>query len=444
MILKGFAMLQTINVVDAICGAGKTTWAIQYINESNERNKKLAFGDAGEKEKFIFVTPFLEEIKRIKENTDIDFVDPQAIDGHNSKMKHLQALITAEKSIVTTHALFKKLDLYTLDMIEDAGYTLVMDEVANVLEQYEITKSDIDLLIANETISFGKKGKVKWLDDDYKGKFSDMRILAESDNLILQNETAMFWTMNTSAFECFDEIFVLTYLFDGQTQCSYYKANDIKFKKFSVKNINGRYELIDYEPSLEPRKELYDLLHIYEEPQNSKKSPLNSNYDSRKKLTRNQKRGLLSTTWFKSASENDVDQLRKNLLNYFRTVVPTENDRIFWTTIKEFAPKLKNAKCKFNKKDERIKDNFVPVNVRATNDYAERTAMAYVYNRFINPMERNFFKEYEVNVNEDALAVSDLIQFLFRGCIRNGQPMNCYIPSDRMRKLLKDWSEFKI
>lgn len=445
MEIRSFGMTQTINVIDAICGAGKTSWAIQKINDSINKNKKLAFGEAFEQEKFIYVTPFLREVERIQENTNIDFVEPEAIKGYGTKMKHFQGLINAGKSIVTTHELFKKLDLDTLDAIEEMGYTLIMDEVANVLQQYEISKSDIDLLIHNGTIKIGEKNKVMWLDEDYTGKFSDMKILAESDNLVLQNGAAMFWTMNTRAFEAFEEVYILTYLFDGQTQCSYYKANDIKFKKFSVNNIYGRYELIEYNTSIEPRKKLYNLLTIYEDPENTRKSLMNSNFDSREKLTHQQQQSQLCTTWFKKhATTENIEQLNKNLRNYFRTVVPTENEKIFWTTIKDFAPKIKNAKCKYNSKGLRDKDNFVSINARATNSYSKCTAMAYVYNRYINPMERNFFAEYDIKVNEDMLAVSDLIQFLFRGCIRNGESMNCYIPSERMRNLLKDWAEYKI
>ncbi|MFJ8263528.1 hypothetical protein ACIQ4I_16490 [Rummeliibacillus sp. NPDC094406] len=101
-------------------------------------------------------------------------------------------------------------------------------------------------------------------------------------------------------------------------------------------------------------------------------------------------------------------------------------------------------KCKFDKKGNREKDNFLPFNARATNNYGDRNAMAYVYNRFMNPNEKKFFTSRGVNVNEDLLAVSDLIQFIFRGCIRNGEPMNCYIPSERMRSLLKQWANFEV
>lgn len=435
--VKNFGVSRVMNIIDAICGAGKTSWAIQYMNET--------LNDFGNEKKFIFVTPFLDEVERIKKATNIEFFEPKASKGKGSKMEHFRAMVILGQSIVTTHALFKNLDLDTLDMIEEAGYTLIMDEVANVLEQYDIEKSDIDLLLHKNTIEIEEDGTVIWLDDTYKGEFSNLKILAESENLILRNGYFMFWTMNTRAFEAFEEVFVLTYLFDAQAQCNYYKMKDIKFKKHSVKNIDGCFELIEYNPQVEPRKKLYNLLNIYEDYQNGKSvSKLNTNFDSREHLTDRQKRGELSSTWFKHASEKDLKQLSNNLNNYFRNQAPADNDNLYWTTVKEFAPKLKNPKCKLNKKDERDKDNFLAFNARATNDYGHCTSVAFVYNRFINPLERNFFASYNVNIDEDLLAVSDLIQFLFRGCIRNGEPMNCYIPAERMRILLKDWSEYKI
>lgn len=444
--MQSFGITQTMNVVDAVPGSGKTSWAIQHINESNEKLKDLAFGE--EHEKFIYVTPYLDEVDRIKQATNIGFVDPEIINGKGSKMKHFRALIIAGQSIVTTHALFKKLDLNTLDLIEEAGYTLIMDEVANVMEQYNIDNDDFDMLIRDGMIEIKNDGTVVWLHENYNGsRFYNIKILAQSENLTNIDGVALYWTMNTRAFEAFEEVYVLTYLFDGQSQCGYYKANDIKFKKFSVALIDDTYELIDYDPKVEPRKELYDLLLIHEDSQNSngRKSTLNSNFDSREKLTVNQKRTQLSSTWFdKHASEDDLKQIKNNLNNYFSKVVSTTNDNLYWTTKKNMAAVLKNPKCKYNKKDDRTKDNFLSFNTRATNSYSHCTAMAFVYNRFVNPMEKRFFQNYGVEINEDMLALSDLIQFVFRGCIRNGEKMNCYIPADRMRSLLKDWSEYQI
>lgn len=42
-----------VTVVDAIMGAGKTSWVIDYLNHNRDEN-------------FIYVTPFVDETERIK------------------------------------------------------------------------------------------------------------------------------------------------------------------------------------------------------------------------------------------------------------------------------------------------------------------------------------------------------------------------------------------
>ncbi|KQU22164.1 hypothetical protein ASG65_20840 [Bacillus sp. Leaf13] len=434
----------TIKVVDAICGAGKTSWAIQNINDS----EKVGFGNSEQYEKkYIYVTPFLKEVERVINSTKADFFQPEAQKGKGSKIEHFRMLVELGKSIVTTHELFKRLDLDTLDEIEAAGYILIMDEVANVLESINISQKEIGYLLDWGVIEVDELGKVTWLDDDYgldheDKRFRDIKIIAESENLYILQEKAMYWTMNVKSFESFDEVYILTYLFDAQEQKSYYKLHDVEYTKHSVQKVDERYELIEYNPAVEPRKELYDLLNIYEDYQNEggRPSVLNSNFV----VDGKQKRGTLSSNWFKNASEKDLKQLKNNSNNYLRNICPTHNDNVFWTTKKKYAPVLKNPKCKYNKKDDRTKDNFVSFNARATNNYADCTSMIYIYNRFMNPYDKQFFTTRNIDMNEDLLAVSDLIQFIFRGCIRKGEPMNCYIPAERMRTLLKRWADFEI
>lgn len=436
--------MKKIKVIDAICGAGKTSYAIQMIND----NTKAGFGVDGNfytsDKKFIYVTPFLSEVERVLNNTKAEFSEPTNKNG--SKYQHVKRLIEDGKSIVMTHELFSRLDDETLSDIEFEGYTLIMDEVANVLEQIPAYHKDIEYLLKAGAIEITDDNEIIWIDDDYEvtdeSKYRDIKVLSERGNLFIDNGNIVFWTMPVQSFLCFEEVYLLTYLFDGQIQKYYYDFHEIDYEKYSVqKNSEGRYELIKYNPKLEKREEIKKLLNIYEDyqPKKGRGSYLNSNYDSRAKKSNYQ----LSGTWLRTAPEEDLNQLKKNLVSYFRTQCPTDNDKIFWTTLKETAPKLKNAKCKFNKKNDRTKDNYVPLNIRATNDYADCTAMAYIYNRFMNPIEKNFFNKRGIKVDEDQLAMSDLIQLLFRGCIRKGEPMNCYIPSSRMRHLLEQWLNYE-
>jgi hypothetical protein len=57
----------------------------------------------------------------------------------------------------------------------------------------------------------------------------------------------------------------------------------------------------------------------------------------------------------------------------------------------------------------------------------------------MNPIEERFFSEHNIKVDEELLALSDLLQWIFRSSIREGKPINIYIPSKRMRELLIKW-----
>ena len=41
-----------VTVVDCICGSGKTSWAIDYMNTNTNK-------------KFIYITPYLDEVERV-------------------------------------------------------------------------------------------------------------------------------------------------------------------------------------------------------------------------------------------------------------------------------------------------------------------------------------------------------------------------------------------
>ncbi|WP_191566223.1 hypothetical protein [Metabacillus idriensis] len=435
-----------IKVIDAICGAGKTSYAIQNING---QAIQVGFGDRityTSDKRFIYVTPFLSEVKRIKESTLLEFFEPEASYKNGSKSNHVKSLIEEGCNIVMSHELFARLEDETLIDIEEMGYTLFMDEVANVLETYNdkdiSIKDDFRLLKHQGIIDIDWDGQVLWKDPLYSGRFNDIKLLSQKKNLFLHNGVILFWTMPVDNFKAFDEVYILTYLFDGQIQRYYYDMYEIEYRKYSVcRNEEGKYELLEYNKSLEPRGEIGRLLNIYEDYKKGKSvSKLNTNY----LIKKNNPERALSKSWFEKAEDDQIDQLKKNLVTFFKSQSKAKSSELFWTTFKRQTLVLKNERCKLNKKDDRSKDNFVPFNTRATNDYANRKATAFVLNRFMNPNEKQFFSYRGIEVDENLLAVSDLIQFLFRGSIRKGEQMSCYIPSQRMRTLLYMWIDFEI
>lgn len=416
-------MNSKITVVDAKCGSGKSSWSIQYMKEP--------FSGM-----FIYVTPYLSEIQRVIESTNGDFKEPSNNNSKGSKIEGLRNLIVRGENIACTHELFKLCDKEILELIKEAGYTLILDEVLNVINPISITSNDLKMLIDTKTIEVDETtGYIKWKNEEYTGKFEELKHLSKNDNLFLFNNTFIFWTLHHESFEAFKEVYILTYLFDGQIQKYYYNLHNFKYEKKSVIKEGDRYKLVDYNPKLDNREEIANRLNIYED---KGKSKLNSNFC--KKPTNN----MFSSTWLKRCSDETLNQINKNISLYFRGVNGTSK-KSFWTSIKSVAPKLKNNRATYYATER--KDNFVSVNIRATNEYKDCTSCAYVYNRFMNPIEKAFFEFHGVKVDEDTLAVSDLIQFIFRGTIRNDQDdtiLNVYIPSLRMRNLLYKFLKYEI
>lgn len=130
-----------------------------------------------------------------------------------------------------------------------------------------------------------------------------------------------------------------------------------------------------------------------------------------------------------------MERLRKNLYTYFRNEAKAKSNDIIWTTRKDYG------NVKGGLKGKGYSKGFIVLNQRATNDYAEKHNLAYVYNRFMNPYEKTFFQSAGIEVNEELLALSDLLQWVWRSAIRKNpaEPITIYIPSTRMRNLLKGW-----
>ena len=52
------------------------------------------------------------------------------------------------------------------------------------------------------------------------------------------------------------------------------------------------------------------------------------------------------------------------------------------------------------------------------------------------------FSRYGVSVDNDAFALAEMLQWIWRSAIRDDKSINIYIPSERMRNLLIGWLAF--
>ena len=440
-------MENEVTVVDSIMGTGKTSWAIQFMNEHPEQH-------------YVFVTPFLDEVKRIiKSCPDGYFCQPDYRNGR--KIDDFNMLLMEGRNIVVTHSTFSNATEETYEYIANGNYILFLDEVLDILVDFNdatndnITHDDIKLMLQKDFISFDGCGKVEWKTESYlDSKYGNVERIARNGNLYYLDGN-LYWQFPPKIFTCFQKMYLLTYLFDGSLLKPYFEYHEIPYELAGVcKDSNGKYELTGRRDDKEERRRLKELITICSDRK------LNA-YDAES----------LSMDWFKRASKGNrkhLIRLRTNLYNYFRNIAKAKSSEIMWSCPKDYMTKLQGKGYTETRKptseerealqniskaeQERFRKKlkcFVPCNARATNDFRERSVLAYALNKYVNPQIKNYFSyknrvsKTNIAVNQDKLALSQLIQWIWRSRIRDGKPIMIYIPSTRMRNLFMEWLDGK-
>lgn len=395
-------------------GSGKSTWAIKYINANPQK-------------KFLCVVPLLDECERYKENTNIDIVDPEK---WGNKWRHFKWLVENEQNIVTTHALIQKMDLDMLELLKSKDYILMIDECLDVLLPYKISKDDVRIIFNENLVSLDEDGFLVWNEDKnpYKGVYNDIKRLCSFKSLMgfkkdNSDELAriLMWNFPVDFFKCFEESYIFTYLWEGSIQKSYFDIHGIEYKKYML----DKGELIEHDIDLEyqKRKNVVGLIDIYEGKFNNIGAKIG-------------KSNPLSKSWYVDKKKKNIaifEQLKNNTENYFRSVTNTDGEYNMYTVFNTYQKYVKGRRY------SRDKVNFVACNARGTNKYKNKKALAYLINFFITPDIKLFVEHYNICFDEDLYALSALLQWIWRSQIRDGKPIQIYIPSERMRGLLKHW-----
>ena len=402
-----------IKVIDDVCGKGKTTYAI------NEMKKGVIEG-----KQYLYITPFKKETERIQEEIP-DMEIPNKKD-EKTKKASIERFLTEGKSIAATHQLFKSLDEQTLKLLQANDYTLIIDEVLDVIEQVSVTKKDLDIIMES-FIDVDADNKVKWRDKNYQGKFEQYKQLADTNNLYLykdkeDNAVGLFWEFPYQIFAAFREVYIITYLFDCQLMAMYFKSRGLTWQKYSLENC----QLTSYQYN-KIGKSLFNILQ-------GKKH--NGYGDKRTSLS---KAWLLRKT--KNIAETSNSQITKSkAYNIFRNgclewnIGKIKASDMIWTTYKDaFKRNLVYIGS--------AKSSFLELNSRATNKYQHCHYIFYLCNLFFNPLLKQYFQQQNIEVNEDDWALSMLIQFVCRSAMRKGEKVYLYIPSSRMRNIFMDYLE---
>ena len=426
-----------IYVIDAPCGAGKTSWAIQEMNSRHD-------------DSFIYCTPFLDEVGRIREACGYSrFKEPIPYSG--SKLDNFNELLAIGESVAVTHSTFLNATPETLELLYEGGYTLIMDEALDVVEEFNklhsvensprqsMTKKDIAMLIEQGMIVIEGDHRVKWNCGEYgnDSKFAEVERLTKLGRLYFVRDKLLVTVFPPEMFSLFESIYVLTYIFESSVLKYYFDLFGIGYEKVSLECVVSAYTIIPYstDADIAFRKKCKALISICDD----------------EKLNPNRS---LSKHWYSGVDSSVFRELKNDMRSFFSSCHAHSND-IMWTCPKEYKDNLsgKGFTCKRNmtkeekrlpekerKELEKALDCFVSCNARATNIYRDRWALAYMYNMHFNPMLINgMFTDRGIHVDEEAYALSLLLQWICRSRIRDGKPIVIYLPSKRMRRLLTQW-----
>ena len=398
-------------------GTGKTSGMIKYINTHPH-------------EKYMFITPFISEIKRVIENCPLlNFHQPE--DNNFGKLADIKNLIANGENIASTHALFYLFDKSIINLIQKSGYILILDEVLEIIEPIKISKKDMHMLTHDNIIFIDENNTLSAIDKTYRGvenKFNREIQTIKNHHVIIQKSTIsnidkeykdidknapILCLFNSNIFKCFSDIFVLTYLFEGSIMQSYFKLFDLQWDYFYINNYKiytGKYNDYDFKVTAN------NLINLY----NGNLNKIGDNY------------GALSATWFKNIKkQKEHIVLKNNMHNYFRNIVKSNCNKPAWSTITGYNDRIKD---KFAPKGF-TKNCFIPCNARATNRYSHKTDLIYALNVYPNPLIFTYLIQNNIYLDKNAYALSQLIQWIWRSAIRNNQPINLYLPSARMREI---------
>jgi hypothetical protein len=474
-----------ILVLDSHPGSGKTTWAIQKMNR--ERN-----------DRFIYITPYLTEVKRIQESCEgMNFVAPEPkFNGEiKSKMADFSRAIMEGRNIVSTHALFSALNDETIEMIYINGYTLILDEVMNVVEPFE-SLWDENLRVEGENTIYDskemqKKRKNRLRAMETVSQFLNMKVMTRNqDNLILWNQevyeqwrdvggeidgnvvkidfakldfyeplmnmakrkllylvdgVVLLWNFPIDVFRtAFKNIYILTFMFESQIQSSYFKFHDLKYRTYNVIDT-GKYDEesdrkvyeIELKNNLEHERKwirsIRERIEIVEKPE--------WNVVGSGRVSVAGVDTTLSKSWYMEEYSTNpskrellissAEKFCRRVLNVSESVGVGFQD-VIWSTFKTYARDMLN--------DTHILtgNNFLSIGTRATNDYSHAIAVVYLINKFSEPYLNKFFDVHNVELNQDSYALSELIQFIFRSNLRVVEPIKHYYrKTNKLKKPVK-------
>lgn len=429
--------------MDEIMGTGKSYSALRYIE-----NLALCSG-----ERWIFCTEYLDEIERrtIENPIAAPFWRTPTETGDDTKTDHLIELLKEPdtKLIGITHALLLSAsnNPFVNTLLKSKGYKLFLDETIDLITPYNGVKfGDFLKCLDRKEISINDLfGKVEWLVDDsvvtHGNVTSTDKLKKDSNKGIVYSavqsgsvgdSVILVEIQNEIIFKQFDRIILATYNINNSLFDAYLK----------VKNI--------------PRVVCRDVVCS----RKTTKETIRNNIDFISKYDRQFRGMALSGNWYKAeSSTDDYKIINKTIKAIGDKSGCRGNAHLLGFTVpadrlgkqrdtKKVQPTgyphtvcsvVVDAKGAEQEEHSKALSAYVPCNARASNEYANKTVMVHAFNRYAMVPVTRFLDHYNVEYSNEVFALNELVQWVWRSAIRNGEPIKLAILSTRMRDLFVRW-----
>jgi hypothetical protein len=404
-----------IKILDSVMGTGKTTGVFKMMRDNPNK-------------KYLYIGLFIQEVGdgntgtkgRIqKELPDLNFKMPK--NTGEGKLEGLKRLVRAGSNIASTHSLFSMFDLEVVDLLVENQYFLIIDEAVDAITTYKnIRKSDIDLMVNTGIVSKAEDGKISWCGDsftdvEYDGKFLEVKELCALGSLYWYDDEVLIWEYPPKLLLELEDVLVITYLFEGSIMSSWMKVNQIPYSYVD----NDSFGLVRNDIVMQVIRENLEIVV----PHKLKAMKMGGS--------------ACGVNWYDKKVTPELWVQMKKVLENFVDTNSLKVGEVFWTTFLNRKTKLEGKG--FTRVPKNGLSPFLAYNTKATNDYMNYKACMYAVNVFKTPTETGYLSSKGIEFDQDQYALSMMVQFLWRGCIRKGEPMKVLILSERMRNLLEGW-----
>lgn len=401
-----------IYIVDSPCGKGKSTKMRDMMNKLKDTHK------------FIYVSPRVDDVNVLyRDCAELNFKTPTEIKQKNkdgiekivkAKLQDFKDLVKKRFNIAITHELFRRFDDEVCKILNNQKYILIQDETVSMIDVIDINDRDLLMLLYAKVLRVNEDTlEVTW-DETYKGRFNEYKKYFKTGRVFLQDKTSLVWVYPIEVLKCFDEIFICTFEFEKQDQSYYFKLYDIKYRKFSVENNN----LISY-----IRQPLnFENLYIIDDPK------VNSIGDAK------YKNGM----WYENAFSKNfckdpkhskaIKALAKSIRYTERNYFDRRATEYVWVVNKDIEEDIASQM------ERGHKNNHIPCNSRGYEIPAKN--IIYAVNLYMNPTLVNFYKQHNIEIDEENFSLFNTLQTIWRTNIRKGEDITVAIPIFRTRRIL--------